>query len=91
MMPKYEQLVDKIARASGLTVEDVSLKVEAKCAKLSGLISKEGSAQIVASELGVSLDKEKMKVSELVAGMRKVNIIGKLVREIGRASCRERV
>tara|TARA_Y100000310_G_scaffold26539_1_gene25339 strand:- start:2620 stop:3549 length:930 start_codon:yes stop_codon:yes gene_type:complete len=80
MMPKYEQLVDKIARASGLTVEDVSLKVEAKCAKLSGLISKEGSAQIVASELGVSLDKEKMKVSELVAGMRKVNIIGKLVR-----------
>jgi replication factor A1 len=80
MMPKYEQLVDKIARASGLTVEDVSLKVEAKCAKLSGLISKEGSAQIVASELGVSLDKEKMKVSELVAGMRKVNIVGKLVR-----------
>ncbi len=78
-MPNYEQLIDKIARASGLSVEDVNLKVEAKCAKLSGLISKEGSAQIVSSELGVNLDKEKMKISELVSGMRKVNLVGKIV------------
>jgi replication factor A1 len=81
MMQNYEQLVDKIAKASGLSVNDVVLKVEAKCAKLSGLISKEGSAQIVASELGVNLDQEKLKVNELVDGMKKVNLIGKIVRE----------
>lgn len=81
VMPNYEQLVDKIAKASGLTVEDVTLKIEAKCAKLSGLISKEGSAQIVASELGVNLEKEKLKVAELVSGMRKVSIVGKIIKE----------
>ncbi len=81
VLQKYEQLVDKIANASGLTVNDVMQKVEAKCAKLSGLISKEGSAQIVASELGINLDEEKLKVSELVDGMRKVKLVGKIVQE----------
>ena len=79
MLQNYEQLIDKIARASGLTVSDVDRKVEAKCAKLSGLISKEGSAQIVASELGISFDKEKMKINELVTGMKKVNLVGKVI------------
>src|SRR3990167_3575900 len=81
MLPNYQQLIEKIARASGLSVEEIDRKVEAKCAKLSGLISKEGSAQIVASELGISFDKEKMKVSELLTGMKKVNLIGKVISE----------
>lgn len=79
MMFNYNQLLDKISRASGLTIEDVDRKVEAKCAKLSGLISKEGAAQIVASELGISFEKEKMKVNELATGMKKVNIVGKII------------
>lgn len=81
MLQNYEQLIDKISKASGLTIEDIDRKVEAKCAKLSGLISKEGSAQIVASELGISFDKEKMKISELVTGMKKINLIGKVISE----------
>jgi len=81
MLQNYEQLIEKISSASGLSKDEVDRKVEAKCAKLSGLISKEGSAQIVASELGISFDKEKMKVSELIEGMRKVNIIGKVIEE----------
>ncbi|MEM3112923.1 MAG: OB-fold nucleic acid binding domain-containing protein [Candidatus Pacearchaeota archaeon] len=79
MLQNYQQLIEKISRASGLSVEEVDRKVEAKCAKLSGLISKEGSAQIVASELGISFEKEKMKISELVSGMKRVNIIGKVI------------
>jgi hypothetical protein len=79
MLPNYEQLIEKIASASGLSKEEVDSKVEAKCAKLSGLISKEGSAQIVASELGVSFEKEKLKVSELVSGMSRLAIVGKIV------------
>jgi hypothetical protein len=82
MMQNYQQLVEKIAKASGLAVDEIERKVEAKCAKLSGLISKEGSAQIVASELGISFEKEKLKVSELMQGMKRVNMIGQIV-EVG--------
>ena len=78
-MTNYNQLVEKIAKSSGLSVEDINRRVEAKCAKLSGLISKEGSAQIVASELGISFDKEKLKINELMSGMKKVNLIGKIL------------
>ncbi|MEK6890846.1 MAG: hypothetical protein AABX03_01785 [Nanoarchaeota archaeon] len=80
MLYNYSQLVEKISKASGLSVEEVDRKVEAKCAKLSGLISKEGSAQIIASELGISFEKEKMKVNELGEGMKKVNVVGKIVK-----------
>jgi len=80
VIQNYQQLVEKIAKSSGLSVEEVDRKVEAKCAKLSGLISKEGSAQIVASELGISFDKERLKVSEIATGMRRINIIGKIIK-----------
>jgi len=78
-MQDYKQLIEKIAKAANLSFEEVDRKVEAKCAKLSGLISKEGSAQIVASELGISFEKEKMKVSELMSGMKKAGISGKII------------
>ena len=77
-MQTYEQIVDRISRATGLMVEDIERKVEAKRAKLSGLISKEGAAQIVAAELGINFEKQKVKVNELGTA-RKVNIIGKII------------
>lgn len=77
-MQTYEQIVDKISRATGLMAEDIERKVEAKRAKLSGLISKEGAAQIVAAELGINFDKQKIKVNE-VGDSRKVNIVGKVL------------
>ncbi len=79
MLQNYNQLVERISRSSGLSMEDIERRIEAKRAKLSGLISKEGAAQVVASELGISFDKEKMKVSELVSGMKRVNVFGKIV------------
>lgn len=78
-MDNYLQLLEKIAKSSGLTKEEIERKVEAKRAKLSGLVSKEGAAQIVAAELGINFDKERMKISELVQGMRRANILGKIV------------
>ena len=79
MLQNYSQLVERISRSSGLSVADIERRIEAKRAKLSGLISKEGAAQVVASELGISFDKEKMKISELLTGMKKVNVIGKII------------
>lgn len=78
-MDNYVQLVERIAQASKLPKEDIERKVEAKRAKLSGLVSKEGAAQIVAAELGINFDREKMKISELVQGMKKANVIAKVI------------
>ena len=68
----YNALLERISKASGLNISDLDRRVEAKRAKLSGLISKEGAAQIVASELGISFNNQRMKISELVHGMKKV-------------------
>lgn len=75
----YEQLVEKIAKQSGLDKEQIERRVEAKRAKLSGLITKEGAAQVVAAELGINFDRQKVKVSELLSGMRKVSVTGKIM------------
>jgi len=77
-MGNYEQLLQRIAGAANLPSEDVERKIEAKRAKLSGLISKEGAAQIVAAELGVSLDNELLKLVELVEGMKRAHVLGKI-------------
>lgn len=75
----YEKIIEKIANSAGVEVEEIDRRVEAKRAKLSGLISKDGAAQIVAAELGVNFDNEKLKIDELLPGMRKVNVVGKII------------
>jgi len=78
-MYNYSQLLEKIALHSKLSTDEIERKVEGKRAKLSGLVSKEGAAQIVAAELGINFDQEKMKLSELVEGMKKINVTGKIL------------
>ena len=79
MPENYERIVDKISKISKLDKGEIERRVEAKRAKLSGLISKEGAAQVIAAELGISFDNEKLKIEELLPGMRKVNTLGKVV------------
>ncbi len=76
----YDQIIKMISESSKLPVEEIERKIEAKRAKLSGLISKEGAAQIIASELGISFDKQKMKISGLLSGMKKINLVGKIIK-----------
>ena len=54
MQGNYERILEKIAKAAGLERAEIETRIEAKRQKLSGLISKEGAAQVVASELGIS-------------------------------------
>src|SRR4030043_451746 len=79
IMENYERIIEKISKISGLEKEEIERRIEAKRAKLSGLISKEGASQVVAAELGISFDNEKLKIEELLPGMRKVNLIGKIL------------
>lgn len=75
----YDRIVKKIAKSSDLSEEDVKRRIEAKRAKLSGLISEEGAAQVVAAELGISFEDEQLKIDELLPGMRKVSTVGKVI------------
>lgn len=79
-MDAYVSLVEKISRHSNLPIEEIEKKVDAKKSKLSGLISKEGAAQIVAAELGISFENEMIKINELTEGLRRANVIGKITR-----------
>lgn len=75
----YERILGKISRSANIEKEEIERRIEAKRAKLSGLISKEGAAQIVAAELGINFDNEKLKINELLPGMRKANVVGKII------------
>ena len=61
--------------------EELDAKIQEKLEQLSGLVSKDGAAHIVANELGVNLFEEftgKVKVNKLLAGMRNVEVVGKV-------------
>ncbi|MCA9487414.1 MAG: hypothetical protein KC516_00455 [Nanoarchaeota archaeon] len=75
----YELVLERVSRQSGVSEEELERRVEAKRSKLSGLISKEGALQVIAAELGISFDNEKLKIKELLPGMRKVNTVGKVI------------
>jgi hypothetical protein len=76
----YEKILQKVVKASGLPQDEIERRVQAKQAKLSGLISKDGALQVISAELGISFDNEKFKIDELVPSIRKVNVVGKVVK-----------
>jgi replication factor A1 len=80
MSDSYSSLISRISSSSGKSEDEIDRLVEAKKAKLSGLISKEGAAQIVAAELGISLDKQSVKIGQIMQGMRRINLTGKIIR-----------
>lgn len=79
MLGNYDKILERISKSSGLEKDEIERRIEAKRAKLSGLISKEGAAQVIAAELGISFDNEKLKINELLSGMRKVNVVGQVI------------
>lgn len=75
----YEELVKRIAELAKVSVDEIKKRVEEKRARLSGLISAEGAAQLVAAELGVSFENQRFKIAQLLIGMKKVNVVGKVI------------
>lgn len=78
-MDTYIQLIERIAASAKLPREDIERRIDAKRAKLSGLVSKEGAAQIVAAELGINFEKARINIGELTPVMRRVNVVGKVI------------
>ena len=78
-MEHYDLLIDRISKSAGLDRAEVERRVDEKKEKLSGLISKEGAAQIIAAELGINFEDQDLKISEIMPGMKKVNVFGKII------------
>ena len=58
--------------------------IDLKLKQLSGLISKEGAAHIIANELGVKIFEQasgKLQIKNILAGMRSVETLGKVTRK----------
>jgi len=80
----YEQVIEKITQNSDLKQEDVEAKIKTKMDQLSGLISKEGAAHIIANELGVQLFDQfsgRLQIKNILPGLRDVEVLGKVTRK----------
>lgn len=78
------EIKQKILASGKLKSEELELKLKAKINELSGLISEEGAAHIIANELGVeivSTTQKKLKIKEIYSGMRNITTVGKVVRK----------
>ncbi len=82
----FTDIVAKIKEASGLSEDEINNKIKEKLDQLSGLVSKEGAAHIVANELGIKLFEAvsgKLQIKNILAGMRDVETAGKVQRVFG--------
>ncbi len=78
----YEQIVEKIKKEANISESDINERVNSKMKQLSGLISKEGAAHILANELGIKLFDAfsgKLQIKNIIAGLRNVDTIGKVL------------
>ena len=76
-------ILKKIKESTNISDEEIDKKIKAKLDQLSGLISEEGAAHIVANELGVKLVETsgKLQINNILAGMRNVEVAGKITRK----------
>jgi len=78
----YEQIIERIKKEGGISEEEINTKIEGKMKQLSGLISKEGAAHIVANELGIKLFDSftgKLQIKNILSGLRSVETVGKVL------------
>lgn len=81
----YDDLVNRIKERTGLSSEEIEERVNRKLDELSGLISKEGAAHIVANELKVKIfeDVKGIKIKDVLVGMNGVEMVCKVMRMDG--------
>jgi ssDNA-binding replication factor A large subunit len=76
----FDTVLEKL-KAHGLSDEEIKQKIKQKMDQLSGLISQEGAAHIIANELGIKLIEKtsgRLKIKDVFPGMRNVEAVGKV-------------
>jgi len=74
----YDDMLAKIEQKAGLSRQQIQERIDAKLKQLSGLISKEGAAHIVANELNIKLLENSGKIKDIYAGMRNIEFTAKV-------------
>ncbi len=76
-------IIEKIKESSDLSEQQIKDKIKDKLEQLSGLISEEGAAHIIANELGIKLYEPsgKLQIKNILAGQRNVEVVGKVQRK----------
>jgi replication factor A1 len=75
-----ETVLEKL-KENGLSSEEIEKKIKQKMDQLSGLISREGAAHIIANELGIKLVEKtsgRLKIKNVLSGMRNIEVVGKV-------------
>jgi ssDNA-binding replication factor A large subunit len=82
----YDEAIRRINEETGLSIGEIQARIEAKLQQLSGLISRDGAAHILANELGVQLTKQaapgaQIKISDITLQSRNIALAGRVVRK----------
>lgn len=82
----YDEVLKKLEEKSELSKDEIESRIEKKLEELSGLISKDGAAHIVANDLGVQLVKpqepgQEVKIGDLNPASRGVTVKGRVVQK----------
>ena len=81
-MAGIEELLEIISVKTGMSKEEILLRIRTKQRELSGLVSEEGAAYIVANELGVKTRNHVveaiLKLKEINPEMKSVNVMGRI-------------
>ena len=78
----YDEIIARIMEKNSISESELSGKIEAKMSQLAGLVSREGAAHIVASELGIKLVDQlsgRLQIKNILNGMRDVETVGKVL------------
>ncbi len=80
---QYDDVIKLIKEKSSLSDEEIKKKIDDKLTQLSGLISKEGAAHIIANDLGINFTEieKKLKINKILAGARNVETVGKVLQK----------
>ncbi len=77
----FDEMVAKIKEKSGLEDAEIKERIDKKVIQLSGLVSREGAAHIIANEFGIKLFEQvsgKLQIKNILQGMSHVEILGKV-------------
>jgi len=82
----YDRIKNLIVEKTGLPGDEVEQKIQDKMTEFSGLLSLEGSAHIIANELGVDISETKsepLKINEFKIGMQQIKAQVKVIQKYG--------
>ena len=82
----YDEILTKIEEKTGYSRATIEDLINKKIKQLSGLITKEGAAHIVANELGIKLFEKisgNLQIKNILLGMRNVDLIAKVKNNFG--------